>query len=151
MRSQAPCAPRRLRSSRTGRCARIVAQAAATDYRTKPASEVGMQKHEAWGMGCVTWLLRHPASLAGRATHRPTPPRPSTQVRVMVAGPTGYIGKFVTNELVKRGYNVLAVSRENAGIKGKLGKADIEKVGAPGQPSLPPVRKWRISPVPVRK
>lgn len=36
-------------------------------------------------------------------------------------------GKFVTNELVKRGYNVVAFTREAAGIKGKLGKDDIIK------------------------
>lgn len=51
-------------------------------------------------------------------------------VNVLVVGCTGYIGKFVTRELVKRGYNVVAFTRENAGIKGKLGKEDIKKVGS---------------------
>ncbi len=50
-------------------------------------------------------------------------------VRVLVVGCTGYIGKFVTRELVRRGYNVVAFTREQAGIKGKLGKDDIVKVG----------------------
>jgi divinyl chlorophyllide a 8-vinyl-reductase len=39
-----------------------------------------------------------------------------------------YIGKFVTRELIKRGYNVVAFTREQAGIKGKMGKDDIVKV-----------------------
>jgi nucleoside-diphosphate-sugar epimerase len=43
-------------------------------------------------------------------------------------GPTGYIGKFVVKELIKQGYNVIAFSRENAGIKGKMGKSEISKV-----------------------
>jgi divinyl chlorophyllide a 8-vinyl-reductase len=38
---------------------------------------------------------------------------------VLVVGPTGYIGKFVTKELIQRGYNVIAVAREKAGIVGK--------------------------------
>jgi divinyl chlorophyllide a 8-vinyl-reductase len=53
--------------------------------------------------------------------------KPNDQVRVLVAGPTGYIGKFVVKELVSRGYQVFALSRENAGIKGKMGKDDIRR------------------------
>ncbi|KAJ9528400.1 hypothetical protein QJQ45_020331, partial [Haematococcus lacustris] len=48
-------------------------------------------------------------------------------VRVLVVGCTGYIGKFVTKELIRRGYNVVAFTREKAGIKGKLGKEDIQR------------------------
>ncbi|KAG1666143.1 hypothetical protein FOA52_011554 [Chlamydomonas sp. UWO 241] len=48
-------------------------------------------------------------------------------VRVLVVGPTGYIGKFVTNELIKRGYDVVAFSRPKAGIKGKMSKEDTTK------------------------
>lgn len=48
-------------------------------------------------------------------------------VRVVVAGPTGYIGKFVTKELISRGYQVTALAREKAGIKGKMGKEDTQK------------------------
>lgn len=54
--------------------------------------------------------------------------REPKDVRILVVGPTGYIGKFVVKELIKRGFNVVAFSRESAGIKGKLGKADIQKV-----------------------
>jgi divinyl chlorophyllide a 8-vinyl-reductase len=40
-------------------------------------------------------------------------------INVLVVGPTGYIGKFVTKELIQRGFNVIAVAREKAGIGGK--------------------------------
>lgn len=49
-------------------------------------------------------------------------------VRVLVVGPTGYIGKFVTRELVKRGYNTVALARERSGIKGKSSPEDTRKV-----------------------
>ncbi|MEW5310564.1 MAG: hypothetical protein WDW38_002350 [Sanguina aurantia] len=64
------------------------------------------------------------ASAAVPADYRMREPK---DVRVLVVGPTGYIGKFVVKELIKRGFNVVAFSREAAGIKGKLGKADIQK------------------------
>mmetsp|Transcript_22599 Transcript_22599/g.49463 ORF Transcript_22599/g.49463 Transcript_22599/m.49463 type:complete len:420 (-) Transcript_22599:806-2065(-) len=48
-------------------------------------------------------------------------------IRVLVVGPTGYIGKFVTKELIKRGYDVVAFAREKAGIKGKMSKEDTTK------------------------
>ncbi|KXZ55167.1 hypothetical protein GPECTOR_3g314 [Gonium pectorale] len=53
--------------------------------------------------------------------------RAPKDVRVLVVGPTGYIGKFVVKELVQRGYNVVAFAREQAGIKGKMGKEDTLK------------------------
>lgn len=43
---------------------------------------------------------------------------------VLIVGATGYIGKFVVKEMVKRGYNVIAVAREKSGIGGK---ADAEQ------------------------
>lgn len=39
--------------------------------------------------------------------------------RVFVAGATGYIGRHVVKELVKRGYEVVSFAREQAGIHGK--------------------------------
>lgn len=45
-------------------------------------------------------------------------------INVLVVGSTGYIGKFVVKELVKRGFNVIAVAREKSGIKGKFGKEE---------------------------
>eukprot|EP00879_Flechtneria_rotunda_P016358 GHRR01017115.1.p1 GENE.GHRR01017115.1~~GHRR01017115.1.p1 ORF type:complete len:241 (+),score=56.23 GHRR01017115.1:156-878(+) len=53
--------------------------------------------------------------------------KPANQVTVLVVGPTGYIGRFVTKELIDRGYNVIALAREKAGIKGKMGKEDTIK------------------------
>ncbi|CAI5470229.1 unnamed protein product [Closterium sp. Yama58-4] len=49
------------------------------------------------------------------------------EVNVVVVGPTGYIGKFVTRELIKRGYNVTAVARERSGIGGKKSAEDTAK------------------------
>jgi NmrA-like family len=51
-----------------------------------------------------------------------------SDVRVLIVGSTGYIGKFVTRELVKRGYNTVALARERSGIKGKSGPEDTRKV-----------------------
>ncbi|KAJ4955123.1 hypothetical protein NE237_011906 [Protea cynaroides] len=40
-------------------------------------------------------------------------------INVLVVGSTGYIGKFVVNELVNRGFNVIAIARERNGIRGR--------------------------------
>ena len=45
--------------------------------------------------------------------------RPPEQVRVVVFGATGYIGRFVTRELIQRGYQVVAFSRDRSGIGGR--------------------------------
>ncbi|CAM8989816.1 unnamed protein product [Rhodiola kirilowii] len=45
-------------------------------------------------------------------------------INILVVGSTGYIGKFVVKELVKRGFNVIAVARERSGIRGSKGKDD---------------------------
>ncbi len=51
-------------------------------------------------------------------------------IRVLVVGSTGYIGKFVVKELVKRGYDVVAFAREKSGVGGKASMEDTVKVGA---------------------
>jgi hypothetical protein len=48
-------------------------------------------------------------------------------VRVLVAGCTGYIGRFVTKELIKRGYQVVAFSREKCGVGGKKSMDDVKR------------------------
>ena len=53
--------------------------------------------------------------------------REPKDVRVLVVGATGYIGKFVTKELVKRGYQTVALARPASGIKGKSTPDDIRK------------------------
>ncbi|KAG9129662.1 hypothetical protein Leryth_017737 [Lithospermum erythrorhizon] len=45
-------------------------------------------------------------------------------INVLVVGSTGYIGKFVTKELMKRGFNVIAIARERSGIRGKVGREE---------------------------
>lgn len=48
-------------------------------------------------------------------------------INVLVVGSTGYIGKFVVKELVKRGFNVIAIAREKSGIRGKVSKEETLK------------------------
>jgi len=48
-----------------------------------------------------------------------------SDVRVLVVGATGYIGRFVTKELIRRGYQVTAFTREKAGVGGKKGVQDV--------------------------
>ncbi|XP_073126861.1 divinyl chlorophyllide a 8-vinyl-reductase, chloroplastic [Henckelia pumila] len=45
-------------------------------------------------------------------------------INVLVVGSTGYIGKFVVKELIKRGFNVIAIARERSGTKGKNSKEE---------------------------
>ena len=45
--------------------------------------------------------------------------RPPQQVRVVVFGATGYIGRFVVKELVERGYQVVAFARACSGVGGR--------------------------------
>ena len=54
--------------------------------------------------------------------------RSKKDVRIVVAGSTGYIGKYVTKELINRGYNVVAFAREKSGIGGKQTTDQVQKV-----------------------
>ncbi|CAL8460725.1 g256 [Coccomyxa elongata] len=51
-------------------------------------------------------------------------PKENKDIRVLVVGSTGYIGKFVVKELIKRGYNVVAFAREKSGVGGKASMDD---------------------------
>lgn len=53
--------------------------------------------------------------------------RAPQDVRVLVVGATGYIGKFVVKELVSRGYQVVAFAREKSGVGGKQSMDDTRK------------------------
>ncbi len=50
---------------------------------------------------------------------------------MLVVGATGYIGKYVVKELVKRGYDVVALARERSGIGGKASREDVQRVLSP--------------------
>lgn len=62
-----------------------------------------------------------PTAETTKASFRSKNPK---DINVLIVGSTGYIGKFVVQELVKRGFNVIAVARERSGIKGKNSKDD---------------------------
>ncbi|KAL4427872.1 hypothetical protein ABPG75_001961 [Micractinium tetrahymenae] len=64
------------------------------------------------------------ADAAPAADYRQRAPK---DVRVLVVGATGYIGKFVVRELVSRGYNVVAFARERSGIGGKQTAEDVQR------------------------
>ena len=68
---------------------------------------------------------RASASAASSADFRDRKPH---DVRVLVLGATGYIGKFVVKELLRRGYDVTAFARPKSGIKGRSSKEDVQKV-----------------------
>ena len=44
--------------------------------------------------------------------------KPAADINVLVVGPTGYIGRFVTKEMAARGFNVTALARSKSGIGG---------------------------------
>lgn len=52
---------------------------------------------------------------------------------MLVVGATGYIGKFVVKELIKRGYNVVAFAREKSGVGGKAGMEDTKQASHAAQ------------------
>ncbi|MED6107002.1 hypothetical protein PIB30_009851 [Stylosanthes scabra] len=61
-------------------------------------------------------------SQAVEPTQSPFRNKSPKDVNVLVVGSTGYIGKFVVKELIRRGFNVVAIARERSGIRGKNDK-----------------------------
>lgn len=66
----------------------------------------------------------HCAADAAAVDYRQRDPK---DVRVLVVGATGYIGKYVVKELVRRGYNVVAFSRAKSGVGGKQSMDDTRR------------------------
>lgn len=50
-----------------------------------------------------------------------------SDVRVVIFGATGYIGRFVVKEFARQGYDVVAFSREKSGVKGRDGPEDVQR------------------------
>lgn len=59
----------------------------------------------------------------GKGIYAPTT-SPSS-VHVVIFGATGYIGKFVTKEFMRRGYRVTVFVREKSGVGGKQSPEDV--------------------------
>jgi divinyl chlorophyllide a 8-vinyl-reductase len=51
-----------------------------------------------------------------------------SDVRVVVFGATGYIGRFVVREFANQGFDVTAFARERSGVKGRQGPNDVRKL-----------------------
>lgn len=48
-----------------------------------------------------------------------SPSTPNSDIRVVIFGATGYIGRYVVLEFVKQGYDVVAFARSRSGVGGK--------------------------------
>lgn len=58
---------------------------------------------------------------------------PASETTVLVTGATGYIGRYVVRELLRRGHRVLAVARARSGIRGRNSPEDVVADLAPAQ------------------
>ncbi|CAN6295103.1 unnamed protein product [Urochloa humidicola] len=58
---------------------------------------------------------------------------PASETTVLVTGATGYIGRYVVRELLRRGHRVLAVARARSGIRGRNSPEDVVADLSPAQ------------------
>lgn len=63
-----------------------------------------------------------PPILAANPPTTPVHAKQPADTRVLVVGATGYIGRYVTKELIRRGYDVVAFTRPQSGIGGKTNR-----------------------------
>jgi len=127
--SHAACAfasTERLHSQRGASCSARPAERPSSRL-TLPRQGLKQRRGAAWT--CAVQGSRSPvlAAAAAAAVEDDWRQRDPKDVRVLVVGSTGYIGKFVTRELIKRGYQTVALAREQSGIKGKSSPEDTRK------------------------
>lgn len=53
------------------------------------------------------------------------PDAKNSDTRVVIFGATGYIGRFVVFEFIRRGYRVTAFAREKSGVRGRRSSDDV--------------------------
>lgn len=71
-----------------------------------------------------------PAPTAAAQPFRSLAPSETT---VLVTGATGYIGRFVVRELLRRGHRILAVARPRSGVRGRNSPEDVVADLAPAR------------------
>ena len=79
----------------------------------------------------TTVKIQRPIAMASATAEKPAPAPSAVKKgkRVLVVGPTGYIGKYVTMQLIQEGYDVVAMSRPKSGIGGNKSEADVQVFG----------------------
>jgi len=71
--------------------------------------------------------------MTGKSDSTPQPTAGTKPMRVVVAGATGYIGRYVVRELIARGHEVISLVRERAGSDRAMRLADSQRVPAGSQ------------------